>query len=184
MNMHLRAVIALVFLLCPLGALPAAAEELPKPGDTLVPLVLTAPADKAEQGYLGLAGGTPFGLKDLGAPFVLLEVIGVYCPQCHQQAPKFGQLFKRLKRSGLDKRIRMLAVAAGGTPMEVAYLKEQGAYPFPVVPDEGYVVHKLLAEPKTPFTMIVSREGEVRFAHLGVIEDVDGFFAEIKRLVE
>jgi len=41
--------------------------------------------------YLGV-GGPTFKLKDLQANVILIEIIGVYCPYCYEQAPLFRNL--------------------------------------------------------------------------------------------
>jgi hypothetical protein len=75
-------------------------------------------------------------------------------------------------------------VAIGATLMEVDQLRKNGSYDFPIVADEAFAVHKLLGEPRTPFTMLVSRDGKVLYVHLGVIEDVDALYQVIQELVK
>lgn len=157
---------------------------LPAPGDILPDMVMQAPATAEETADLGIVEGQSFRLADLGKPLVLFEVIGVYCPQCYLQAPGFISIQKRLAKSGLDEKVAVMALAAGGTPMETAYLHEQGNYKMPIVPDPDYSVHKLLGEPQTPFTMVLTKDGEVLFAHLGIIEDMDAFFLALQNLAK
>lgn len=159
------------------------AAGLPAQGDKLPDLNMDAPGDPASAAELGLAADAPFSLAQIQSELVLLEVIGVYCPQCHRQLPGFNSLTARLKKAGLRDRVVMLGLAAGGTPQETAYLRAKGGYAYPVVPDPEYRVHKLLGEPLTPFTMLVDKTGTVRFAHLGVIDDVDALFARIRDLL-
>lgn len=173
--------LGLYLALCCLAA-PASAADLPAEGERLPDLLLEAPTDPKLAAELGVTAGKPFGLGDLGAELVLLEVIGVYCPQCHRQLPGFNSLVGRLNKAGLWGKVVMLGLAAGGTPMEVDYLRAKGGYAFPVVPDPDYQAHKALNEPQTPFTMLVDKDGVVRFAHLGVIEDVNALFARIREL--
>jgi hypothetical protein len=157
------------------------AGTLPEPGKTLVPLKLTAPADPAGKKNLGLAGpGTEFTLSDLKAELVLLEVIGVYCPQCFKQAPEFNKLYERLNKGKMKGRVVMFALAAGGAEPEIEQLLQSGQYAFPVVADTTYEAHKLLGEPKTPFTILCRPDGSVLYTHLGIITDIDGFYTEIK----
>ncbi len=179
--------IALIFLLLPTLcglSTPAAhaSAKLPAVGDTLPAFSMDAPDPKVAA-ELGLPSDKPFGLSDLKAELVLLEVLGVYCPQCHRQLPGFNSLAGRLRKAGLAGRVVMLGLAAGGTPMEVNYLRSKGGYAFPVAPDPDFRAHKALGEPQTPFTMLVDKSGTVRFAHLGVIEDVDMLFARMRELV-
>lgn len=173
---------ALVLALATTGA-TAHAADLPKPGDTL-PAFTMPGVSPDESAYLGVAAKKPFGLKDIKADFVVFEVIGVYCPQCHEQVPGMNDLFRRLRRAKLDGKVKMIALAAGGYPAEITFLREQSAYLFPIVADQDYSVHKVLKEPQTPFTMIIDKKGVVRFAHLGIIRDIDGLFRSISEMAD
>lgn len=161
-------------------AAPAQAE-LPKVGDTLPSFTIAPFAVEADAAALGLAANAPFTIADIPTPYVLIEIIGVYCPICHEMSPQLTRLTKRLKRAHLDTRITLLGIAAGGTPMEVQYIRQR-EYAFPVSPDTDYAIYDLLDKPKTPFTMIVDRQGTVRYAHRGMIPDMDALFRIIQEL--
>lgn len=178
--------LALAALVMAAGVLApdANAAELPKTGDTLPAFAMPGLDDAKEAAYLGVSAGKPFGLKDIKADLVVFEVIGVYCPQCHEQAPGMNDLFRRLRRAKFDGKVKMVALAAGGYPAEIAFLREQSAYLFPIVADQDYIVHKVLSEPQTPFTMIIDKKGVVRFAHLGIIRDIDGLFRTISEMAD
>ncbi|EPR30685.1 Redoxin domain protein [Alkalidesulfovibrio alkalitolerans DSM 16529] len=180
------AALALAMFAMTAGSLaPSAnAAELPKTGDTLPAFTMPGLDDTKEAAYLGVPAGKPFGLKDIKADFVIFEIIGVYCPQCHEQTPGMNDLFRRLRRAKLDGKVKMMALAAGGYPAEIAFLREQSAYLFPIVADQDYSVHKVLAEPQTPFTMIVDKKGVVHFAYLGIIRDIDGLFRTISEMAD
>lgn len=159
------------------------AAGLPQKGGTLPPFQLPAPASDNDREYLGVKGPT-FQLKDVPCRVLLVEILGAYCPLCYQQAPLFSKLFARINKRNLGDKVKMLGIAIGATPMEVEQLRKNGSYEFPVVQDESFAVHKLLGEPRTPFTMLVGKDGKVLYAHLGVIEDVDAFFQAIQDLVK
>ncbi len=163
-------------------AVSALAEPLGT-GDSMPALTLQAPQDPAAQQMLGVAGKPFFSLQDLTGDLVFLEIIGVYCPQCVKQAPGFRTLFNRLNKGRYKGRVTMLALAAGGNDMEVGQLLKTGQYLFPVVSDSDYAAHKLLGEPLTPYTLICRPDGEIVFAHLGVIDDIDGLYQQIKALL-
>jgi peroxiredoxin len=114
---------------------------------------------------------------------VLVEIIGVYCPQCYQQAPHFNTLFNRLEKGKLKDQVKMLAIAAGGNIHEIKYLYEQVQYNFPVAPDPHFEIHKLLGEPRTPFTLLVDPHGKVLYTHMGVIENLDALLKLINELL-
>ena len=181
--MKTLATLALAALILLAG--PAAAADIPGEGDTLPEFTMQPNAAYPDDaGYLGIEPGQPFTIADPEGEFVFLEIIGVYCPQCHKQAPGFARLHSLLARNGLDDDVKMIALAAGGTLTETAYLREQGSYIFPVISDETYEIHKKLGEPKTPYTMIVDESGKVLYAHLGIITDIEGLLERIKSLVQ
>jgi len=161
-------------------AVNALAADMPRPGDVLSAVEMPAPVSEVDVAYLGISPGKPFSFKDVGAPYLLIEVIGVYCPICFKQAPLMDKLFKKIQAdSVLSGKVRLFGLASGATPQELAYLKKQNLYAFPVVNDPDYAVHKSLGEPKTPFTMLLDKNGKVLLTHLGLIDDLNAFFREI-----
>jgi peroxiredoxin len=168
------------------GFQPLAAKEpvLPSAGGTLPKLSLETPADEPDKKYLGVGKGGRFSLQQVDGHLLLMEIIGVYCPQCHKQAPGFNRLFQRIEKDPrLKAKVKFLAVAAGGTATEIAYLRREFSIPFPVISDARFEIHKQLGEPRTPFTMLLDRNRKVVFAHVGIIEDLDAFFQKIAGLV-
>ncbi len=181
---HGRPAALLLMLLILLAACPALAAELPKEGDTLPQLTILTPALEKDSQYLGLDMPGTFTIQDLDYSLLLLELVGVYCPYCHKQAPLFNSLFKRLERAKLDDRVKMLAVASGATEPELVQLRKHSNYAYPVLRDEDYSMHKILGEPQTPFTILVNREGTILYAKLGVVEDIDALFETIRKALE
>jgi len=156
---------------------------LPQKDATLPAFQLPAPTSDNDRKYLGV-NGPSFQLKDVECQVLLVEILGAYCPLCYQQAPLFNKLFARLSKRDLGDRVKMLGVAIGATAMEVDHLRKNGSYEFPIVQDESFSAHKLLGEPRTPFTMLIARDGKVLYTHLGVIEDVDALYQVIQDLVK
>ena len=164
-------------------AMPALSAQLPQKGSVLPSIRFLSPLLPEDQKYLAVPGDT-FAVKDVSCQVLLVEIISVYCPACYRQVPLFNKLFARIEEGKLRNKVKMLAVAAGGTVMEVKYLRKDGQYAYPIVQDEAFTIHRLLGEPRTPFTMLVDREGKVLYSHLGVIEDIDAFYDSLKQLVE
>lgn len=79
----------------------------------------------------------------------------------------------------LGPRVKRLAIAAGGSATELGYGRQEFPIPFPIIRDTQYEIHKLLGEPRTPFTLLIDRKGKALFTHLGVIEDMESFFNKI-----
>jgi peroxiredoxin len=175
---------SLILVFCSVCApFDAGCSGLPQKDTVLPSFQLPAPVSEDDQKYLGISGQT-LHLKDVQCQLLLVEILGAYCPLCYQQAPLFSKLYARLAKRNLGDRVKMLGIAIGATPMEVDQLRKNGSYQFPIVPDQSFAVHKLLGEPRTPFTMLIGKQGKVLYAHLGVIEDVDAFYQVIQDLVK
>jgi len=164
-----------LFVLCA----PARGAGLPQKGEAMPTFELPSPAGEADLTYLGLKG-PKFSLRDVECKLLVVEIIGVYCPYCYEQAPLFNKLYEKLGKKNLGDKVKMLAVAAGGTANEVEYLRKNGSYEFPVSRDESFAVHKLLGEPNTPFTILMSRDGKILHTHQSILEDIDGFLKIIE----
>lgn len=181
-RLAVRAVLLTAILLIGAAAEPVWCAGLPKKGQTLPAFDLPPPASDKARDYLGIRHER-FRLAEIPCRLLLLEVIGVYCPQCYQQAPLFNTLFNRIETGKLKGQVKMLALAAGGNETEITYLYEQVRYSFPIVADPNFEVHKLLGEPRTPFTLLLDPSGKVLHTHMGVVENIDAFLKLINELV-
>jgi hypothetical protein len=182
LGLIVKATLAIVIWCLIASTNPGWSAGLPKKGDTLPVFELSAPASVKAREYLGVQKDS-FRLADVSCRLLLFEVIGVYCPQCYRQAPLFNNLFNRIEKGKLKGQVKMLALAAGGNENEIKYLYEQIQYAYPVVPDQDFAVHKLLGEPRTPFTLLIDPNGKVVHSHMGIIEDIDAFLKLINDLV-
>jgi hypothetical protein len=163
------------------GASAFAAESI-REGSRFPEVMLPAPEDIQEREYLGVKE-SGFFVQEVNAELLLLEIIGVYCPQCHRQAPLFNRLASRLLRNpATSGRVKLVALASGATPREMEYLKKEFKAPFPLIYEQDFSIHKQLGEPKTPFTILL-RGADVVYTHLGVIEDMDELFIRIAALL-
>ena len=157
----------------------------PREGALIPTLSLSAPATQKDCNYLGVAAGQSFGLADVNADIIVLEIIGVYCPQCHHQRPHINRLFHRVqKEARLAEKVKFLGIAVGASAMETAYLIRDARIPYPIINDESFEVHKQLGEPRTPFNLVIRQDGTVLWVHLGIIKDMDAFYATLKSLAD
>ena len=166
----------------------ALSGTLPERGSLLPDCSFPAPKgkhDRKDRAYLGIDSNEVFKIGQTAGDYTLLEIVGVYCPQCHSQAPVFNELFRRVENDARIKgKLKILAIAAGATAEEVEYMREVYKIPFPLLIDPKFNIHSLLGEPRTPFTMLVARSGEVLYAHSGGIEDLDHFMQSLRQLVQ
>ena len=159
--------------------------DIPVAGSYLPEFQLEAPSSKKERTYLGIGAAEAFSINQLDCQLALIEIVGVYCPQCHIQMPLFNKLFYRIKRDAdINEKTKILAVAVGANAIELAYFRKKHNIPYPVIKDPNFEIYKLLGEPRTPFIMLVSRDKKILFAHLGIIRDIDTFFLKIKEFLK
>ncbi len=176
-------VILLILFFCSVSAYSG---TLPAVGSSLPEFKLEIPASEQERSYLGISGDEKyFSVDQLKYKLILVEVLGVYCPKCHIQHPLFNKLFHRIRKDpDMNKKIKIIGIAAGANPMEIEYLKKQYRIPYPVFTDPKFEIHKILGEPRTPFTMLVTENKNIVFARLGIIKDIDNFFLKMKKMVQ
>ena len=161
----------------------AMAASQPSAGSSLPEFKIQIPEQEKDRRYLGVDGTAAFTAGQMDSPFTLIEIVGAYCPYCHAQAPLFNALFSRIRKDPqMNARIKMLAIAAGATPTEVDYMRNLLNIPFPVIQDPDFDIHKALGEPRTPFVLVTSKENKVVLAHMGVVEDLDGFILKLQEL--
>lgn len=179
-------IIFLNLMIMSLCSVPAFSGTLPAVGSILPEFKLETPGSEKERSYLGISGDEKsFSIDQAKYKLVLIEILGVYCPKCHIQHPVFNKLFHRIRKDpDMNKKIKMIGIAAGANPMEVEYLKKEYRIPYPIFKDPKFEIHKILGEPRTPFTMLVTSDKNIAFAHLGMIKDIDNFFLRMKKLVQ
>lgn len=183
-NLGLILLLAAAFFLMP--DFSQAQNILPKEGEKMPEISFPPPYTQEAREALGLSADTSeFKISDFKTDLILLEVIGVYCPVCFKQAPGFNELYARLHRGKAKGRVSMFALAAGSPDTEIhPMLVETGQYKFPIVSDTEFKAHKILGEPKTPFTIICRPDGSILYTHMGLISDVDELYAQIKSFLK
>jgi len=166
---------------CGLGICDSAAT--PRKGSRMPSMSLNAPESQKDCDYLGVAANQPFVLADVNSDLIMVEIIGVYCPQCHKQRPPINRLYHRIQKdAALSKKVKFMGIAVGATPMEVAYLVKDSHIPYPIITDPTFDVHKLLSEPRTPFNIVTTKDGKILWTQLGIIDDMNVFYATLKSL--
>lgn len=134
--------------------------------------------------YLGLADEiSSFRFSDIQAEYLLVNVFSLYCPPCQRGAPDFNEMYEKIAAMGLNERIKFVGLAAGNTVREMEYWREKFNVPFPLIPDEDYVLHESLGNVGTPFFVLARVNGpdklDVLFSREGTFADKDAFFATI-----
>lgn len=143
---------------------------------------VTFSAEHAE--YLGLSDSVSlFRFSDVKAEFILINVFNLYCGPCQRDAPDLNEMYEKIAAMGLEGRIKFLGLAAGNSVLEAESWRTQFHVPFPLIPDQDYVMHKGLGDVSTPYFILARVVGpgrlEVLFSREGAFDDKDAFFADI-----
>ena len=161
-----------------------AAAEPVGVGDPMPALVLAAPEDAAQRDYLGLKGSDAFGLTDIKARLIIVEIFSMYCPHCQREAPKVNRLYRMLMDSDRWRQtVKLIGIGVGNSAYEVNFFRQTYDVSFPLFPDGDFVIHKALNQPRTPYFMALKSEpdGKMKIVHayLGEFADPADFLKTI-----
>jgi thiol-disulfide isomerase/thioredoxin len=167
----------------------SAADSPPVVGGILPDIKLSVPKDSAGKSYLdlGFFGFGSFRIPEIKARLVIVEIFSMYCPYCQREAPNLNQLYTKIEQNpALQGKIKIIGIGAGNTSYEVDTFKKKYNVPFPLFPDEDYVIHKMVGEVRTPYFIGVkiNPDGshQVIYSKLGGFEGVDQFLEMMIRL--
>lgn len=154
-------------------------------GDKLGDLEFPAPQSADDAKALGVAADKPFKLSQLGVPFVLVELFATSCPHCVHHAPIMNQVYGLIKKdANLAGKVKVLGLAAGDTPNNVASWKKHFKVPFALVPDPEFKTYKAINPMGTPTTVLLNKNGDVLLAKAGAFDSAEAFLKELTALVK
>jgi hypothetical protein len=181
--MVLRCVLALVFFL---GAVSlAGAEADPKVGQVLGAVKFAKPLSDDEAKYLGLAKSEEFSIKDVKAPYILIEQFNTSCPHCMHQAPGLNKLFNTVQQDpALKDKIKFMSVGQNNDDSAVKMWKAFHKVPFPVLPDPNSALGKALNFSAYPVSMLVDKGGKILWVEIGAFESPDEALKGIKAVAK
>jgi len=170
-------------LLSFLGAvsLAGAAEKEPVVGQTVPEVKFSGTVTPEGSTYLGLAKQGPFTLKDVKAPYVLVEQFSTSCPHCMAQSPVMNALFNMVQQdASLKSKIKFLGVGQGDDEMKMKMWKAFHKVPFPLVPDPTNSFGKAMNFTPYPVTVVMDKTGKILFVHIGAFESADEVLQKLK----
>jgi len=170
-------------LICHVALL--AAEKEPAVGHNAGNVAFSSTITPEDQAYLGLAKAGNFTLKDINAPFVLVESFNTTCPHCMTQAPVLNKLFELVQKDAqLKDKLKLISVGQGNDESAVKMWKAFHKVPFPVVPDKDSKLGKALNFSPYPVSVVLDKSGKVVWVHIGTFESADEALKEIKKVVK
>ncbi len=147
---------------------------------------LAVPADAGDRTYLGIrekAG--QFGLNEVDADIIILEIFSMYCPHCQKHAPEANRLHQHiLADRSLAKKVKVLGIGVGNSPYEVKFFRKKYSVPFPLFDDANSAVLNSLTGVQTPTYFGVKNDGRTLtpfFMQQGPYDDAKVFLQTVLR---
>jgi len=172
-------------LLVMVTAVSMAADVEPKVGQMVGNFKFPAPMSDADAKYLGLAKAADFTLKDIKAPYVLVEQFNTTCPHCMAQAPIMNQLFDKVQQdAALKDKVKFLALAQGNDANAVKMWKMFQKIQFPLMADPKSAWGDAVNFHPYPVSLLLDKSGKILMAHIGTFESADEVLKELKTLAK
>ncbi len=125
--------------------------------------------------------GTNVRLSELRGQVVMINFWATWCGPCRQEMPLLEKLYKRYKKLGFT--LLGVNVEENSRPA-INYLKDVSVS-FPILFDTRNVVSKLYQVSGMPSTVVVDRDGKLRFIHTGyVVGDEAKYRQMVRKLVK
>ena len=183
------AFLILTMLVLSFASALAATSQPPQVGSTFPQLRLAKPADSKDLKYLGLSGSGDFGISEVRAQAVIVQIFSMYCPYCQKDAPNVNRLFSLIENNpNLKGKIKIIGIGAGNSQFEVNTFKKKYQVEFPLIPDADFKIHKIIGEVRTPYFMVVRMNGPknqgVVYSKLGAHESIEAFLSDVVKLAD
>jgi peroxiredoxin len=144
-------------------------------------LAAVTPQAAAPDFTLKSAEGRNLRLQEQRGQVVLVNFWASWCGPCKQEMPHLNRLYDKYRASGFT----LLAVNIDDDAKHGAATAAKWGLRFPVLLDADKTVTKLYDLGAMPSTVLIDRDGRVRFLHRGYREGVeDTYERQIRELVK
>jgi thiol-disulfide isomerase/thioredoxin len=121
------------------------------------------PSASAPDFTLPSLGGPNLRLQEQRGRVVMINFWASWCGPCRVEMPHLARLYEKYRGSGFT----VLAVNIDESPQKAASLATQLGMRFPVLLDTDKKVSRLYDLSTMPSTVLVDRDGRVRYVHRG-----------------
>ena len=124
-----------------------------------------APQAAAPDFTLHAMGGSNLRLKEQRGRVVMVNFWATWCAPCRQEMPHLNRLYEKYRGAGFV----LLGVNVDDDTSKAAEVAAKLGVTFPVLLDTEKSVSKLYDVSTMPSTMIIDRDGKVRYVHRGYL---------------
>jgi peroxiredoxin len=165
------------------GALRAArlvlAAALAVAANTAAPAI--APLATAPDFTLHTMNGPNLRLAEQRGRVVMVNFWATWCGPCRQEMPQLNRLFEKYRASGFV----LLGVNVDDDTSKAREVASKLGVTFPVLLDTDKTVSKLYDLTTMPSTVIIDRDGKVRYVHRGYLTGYeDNYEKQIRELLK
>jgi len=141
------------------------------------------PMSDEDAKYLGLEKAGEFTVKDVKAPYLLVEQFSTTCIYCNSQAGVISTIFSRVQQdSALKNKVKFAAEMQGDAADKVKAWKDQRKIAFPLIPDPESTLGDALNYHPYPVTFVLDKNGKIVYLMVGEMKssDVDEVISWLK----
>ena len=145
----------------------------------VVPAV--APAAAAPDFTLHSVEGPNQRLQEQRGRVVMVNFWATWCGPCRQEMPQLNRLYEKYKASGFV----LLGVNVDDDQRKAAEVASKLGVTFPVLLDTDKAVSKLYDLSTMPSTVLIDRDGKIRYVHRGYLTGYeDNYEKQIRELLK
>ncbi|HMK49743.1 MAG TPA: TlpA disulfide reductase family protein [Thermodesulfovibrionales bacterium] len=139
---------------------------------------------KDDQSYLGVSGRKNFSLKNIRGSVIIVEMFNTYCTICPRNVPILNDIYSLIENNPeVRGKIKVISIAIGNTSAEIASYRKAQAVRYPILADPDFALHRLLGDPRVPYTVIV-RKGMIVHTHQGVMDTAEGMLGLARQYIK
>ena len=118
--------------------------------------------------------GDMLSLSDYGGKVVFLNFWATWCGPCRQEIPKLTEL----KTLHEEYDFELLGINIDEDPNKALRLAKKLSVNFPILFDQAKQVSKTYSIDAMPMTILIDRDGKVRYVHRGYKDNYVGLYQE------
>jgi peroxiredoxin len=140
-----------------------------------------APATQAPDFTLHALSGPNMRLKEQRGRVVMVNFWATWCAPCRQEMPQLVRLYEKYRSSGFV----LLGVNVDDDSSKAVEVANKLGVTFPVLLDADNTVSKLYDLSTMPSTVLIDRDGKVRYVHRGYLAGYeDSYEKQIRELLK
>jgi peroxiredoxin len=147
----------------------------------VVPAAAIAPASMAPDFTLRTMGGPNLRLQEQRGQVVLVNFWATWCGPCRKEMPHLNRLYEKYRGSGFT----LLGINVDDDARNAVELASKLGVKFPVLLDTDKKASKLYDLSAMPATVLIDRDGRVRYVHRGYLDGYeDTYDKQIRELLK